>query len=133
MAKVDFGIFDWIDRANAPLHQLYEQRLQLLEVADGAEFFCYHLAEHHATPLGMAPSPALFLSAAAQRTQRIRLGCGTLVAMELLVLTFTRKSNSIALRAARSTSLHWRSPLTDKELPAHWWQSPFHTPSTEAV
>ena len=74
MTKLDFGIFDWIDRAEAPLHQLYEERLQLLEVADSAGFFCYHLAEHHATPLGMAPSPALFLSAAAQRTRRIRLG-----------------------------------------------------------
>ena len=73
MTKLDFGIFDWIDRAKAPLHQLYEERLQLLEVADSAGFFCYHLAEHHATPLGMAPSPALFLSAAAQRTRRIRL------------------------------------------------------------
>ena len=48
---------------------------QLLEAADEAfGFFCYHLAEHHATPLGMAPSPALFLAAAAQRTRRIRLG-----------------------------------------------------------
>jgi alkanesulfonate monooxygenase SsuD/methylene tetrahydromethanopterin reductase-like flavin-dependent oxidoreductase (luciferase family) len=45
-----------------------------LEAADEAGFFCYHLAEHHATPLGMAPSPALFLTAAAQRTRRIRLG-----------------------------------------------------------
>jgi len=74
MPKLDFGMFDWIDRAEAPLHRLYEERLRLLEVADSAGFFCYHLAEHHATPLGMAPSPALFLSAAAQRTQRIRLG-----------------------------------------------------------
>jgi alkanesulfonate monooxygenase SsuD/methylene tetrahydromethanopterin reductase-like flavin-dependent oxidoreductase (luciferase family) len=56
------------------LHQLYEERLRLLEAADKAGFFCYHLAEHHATPLGMAPSPALFLAAAAQRTRRIRLG-----------------------------------------------------------
>ena len=56
------------------MHQLYEERLQLLEAADTAGFFCYHLAEHHATPLGMAPSPALFLTAAAQRTRRIRLG-----------------------------------------------------------
>ena len=74
MAKVAFGLFDWIDRSTAPLHQLYKDRLQLLEAADAAGFFCYHLAEHHATPLGMAPSPALFLTAAAQRTQRIRLG-----------------------------------------------------------
>jgi alkanesulfonate monooxygenase SsuD/methylene tetrahydromethanopterin reductase-like flavin-dependent oxidoreductase (luciferase family) len=74
MTEVAFGLFDWIDRGTAPLHQLYEDRLQLLEAADAAGFFCYHLAEHHATPLGMAPSPALFLAAAAQRTQRLRLG-----------------------------------------------------------
>ena len=74
MAEAAFGLFDWIDRDKAPLHQLYEERLQLLEAADKAGFFCYHLAEHHATPLGMSPSPALFLTAAAQRTQRIRLG-----------------------------------------------------------
>ena len=74
MTQVEFGLFDWIDRGAAPLHQLYEDRLQLLEAADAAGFFCYHLAEHHATPLGMAPSPALFLAAAAQRTHRIRLG-----------------------------------------------------------
>jgi alkanesulfonate monooxygenase SsuD/methylene tetrahydromethanopterin reductase-like flavin-dependent oxidoreductase (luciferase family) len=74
MAQVDFGLFDWIDRGTTDLHQLYEERLQLLGAADAASFFCYHLAEHHATPLGMAPSPALFLTAAAQRTRRIRLG-----------------------------------------------------------
>src|SRR5687768_8544089 len=74
MTQAAFGVFDWIDRGNTPLKQLYEERLQLLEVADRAGFFAYHLAEHHATPLGMAPSPALFLTAAAQRTQRIRLG-----------------------------------------------------------
>jgi alkanesulfonate monooxygenase SsuD/methylene tetrahydromethanopterin reductase-like flavin-dependent oxidoreductase (luciferase family) len=74
MTRVTFGLFDWIDRGETPLQRLYEERLQLLEVADAAAFFCYHLAEHHATPLGMAPSPALFLSAAAQRTRRIRLG-----------------------------------------------------------
>src|SRR5262245_33637539 len=65
MPQATFGVFDWIDRGNTPLQQLYEERLQLLEVADSAGFFAYHLAEHHATPLGMAPSPALFLTAAA--------------------------------------------------------------------
>ncbi|MBM3225376.1 MAG: LLM class flavin-dependent oxidoreductase, partial [Candidatus Tectomicrobia bacterium] len=74
MAQVSFGVFDWIDRSTAPLQQLYADRLQLLEAADTAGFAGYHVAEHHATPLGMAPSPALFLSAAAQRTRRIRLG-----------------------------------------------------------
>jgi alkanesulfonate monooxygenase SsuD/methylene tetrahydromethanopterin reductase-like flavin-dependent oxidoreductase (luciferase family) len=74
MTPVAFGLFDWIDRSTAPLHQLYEERLQLLEAAEASGFFGYHLAEHHATPLGMAPSPALFLTAAAQRTRHIRLG-----------------------------------------------------------
>lgn len=73
-APVKFGIFDWIDRNQLPLHELYEQRLQCLEYADEAGFYCYHLAEHQATPLGMAPSPGVFLSAAIQRTQRLRLG-----------------------------------------------------------
>ncbi len=74
MASVAFGIFDWIDRGKKPIHQLYEERLRLVAEADRAGFFCYHVAEHHSTPLGMAPSPALFLAAAAQRTRRIRLG-----------------------------------------------------------
>jgi len=74
MTGVTFGLFDWIDRSGAPLQQLYEERLRLLEVADEAGFYAYHLAEHHATPLGMASSPGVFLAAAAQRTSRIRLG-----------------------------------------------------------
>src|SRR3989454_11150317 len=74
MPPITFGLFDWIDRRAAPLSEIYEERLTLLEAADAAGFFCYHLAEHHATPLGMAPSPSVFLAAAAQRTRRIRLG-----------------------------------------------------------
>lgn len=74
MANVAFGVFDWVDRRDAPLGRIYQERLRLLEAADEAGFFCYHLAEHHATPLGMAPSPSVFLAAATQRTRRIRLG-----------------------------------------------------------
>lgn len=70
-----FGIFDWIDRnASLSLHDTYEQRLRMLEYADEAGFWCYHLAEHHGTPLAVAPSPNLFLAAAAQRTARLRFG-----------------------------------------------------------
>jgi alkanesulfonate monooxygenase SsuD/methylene tetrahydromethanopterin reductase-like flavin-dependent oxidoreductase (luciferase family) len=72
--SVQFGIFDWIDRNQLPLPDLYEQRLQCLEYADEAGFYCYHLAEHQCTPLGLAPSPGVFLAAAIQRTQRLRLG-----------------------------------------------------------
>ena len=69
-----FGIFDWLDDAGRPTADLYEERLRMVELADQGPFWCYHLAEHHGTPLGLAPSPNLFLAAAAQRTRRIRLG-----------------------------------------------------------
>jgi len=36
--------------------------------------YCYHIAEHHGTPLGLASSPLLFLSAVSQRTHRLRFG-----------------------------------------------------------
>jgi alkanesulfonate monooxygenase SsuD/methylene tetrahydromethanopterin reductase-like flavin-dependent oxidoreductase (luciferase family) len=73
-ALAQFGMFDWIDRNQLQIPDLYEQRLQFLEYADEAGFYCYHLAEHQGTPLAMAPSPSVFLAAVSQRTQRIRLG-----------------------------------------------------------
>jgi alkanesulfonate monooxygenase SsuD/methylene tetrahydromethanopterin reductase-like flavin-dependent oxidoreductase (luciferase family) len=74
MAGLAFGIFDHVDRGDTPLSTLYEDRLRLLELADAAGFRTYHVAEHHATPLGMAPSPGIFLAAVAQRTRRLRFG-----------------------------------------------------------
>ncbi|HET9489036.1 MAG TPA: LLM class flavin-dependent oxidoreductase [Methylomirabilota bacterium] len=71
---MDVGIFDHLDRRDVPLDELYESRLRLLEQYDAAGFSAYHLAEHHATPLGLAPVPGIFLAAASQRTRRIRLG-----------------------------------------------------------
>jgi alkanesulfonate monooxygenase SsuD/methylene tetrahydromethanopterin reductase-like flavin-dependent oxidoreductase (luciferase family) len=72
---IKYGIFDWIDRNDGlDLREIYEQRLRMLEYADEAGIWAYHLAEHHGTPLGMSPSPNLFLAAAAQRTSRLRLG-----------------------------------------------------------
>jgi alkanesulfonate monooxygenase SsuD/methylene tetrahydromethanopterin reductase-like flavin-dependent oxidoreductase (luciferase family) len=37
-------------------------------------FRSYHIAEHHSTQLGMAPSPSVLLAAAAQRSKRLRFG-----------------------------------------------------------
>jgi alkanesulfonate monooxygenase SsuD/methylene tetrahydromethanopterin reductase-like flavin-dependent oxidoreductase (luciferase family) len=72
---MDLGIFDHLDRREGvPLDEFYESRLRLLEKYDAAGFAAYHLAEHHATPLGLAPVPGIFLAAATQRTRRIRLG-----------------------------------------------------------
>ena len=71
---MEFGVFDHLDRYDVPLHEYYEARLKLIELYDAAGFYAYHLAEHHATPLGMAPSPSVFLAAVAQRTKRLRFG-----------------------------------------------------------
>src|SRR4051812_13123547 len=71
--QLRFGIFDHIDDAGAPLAQLYEDRLRLAELYDRAGFYAYHCAEHHGTPLGLAPSPAVWLASLAQRTRRLRL------------------------------------------------------------
>jgi alkanesulfonate monooxygenase SsuD/methylene tetrahydromethanopterin reductase-like flavin-dependent oxidoreductase (luciferase family) len=71
---MEFGVFDHLDRYEGPLSDYYEARLQLIELYDQAGFFGYHVAEHHATPLGMAPSPSVFLAAVAQRTRRLRFG-----------------------------------------------------------
>ena len=72
--KVEFGVFDHLDRGQGTLGDLYASRLQLAEAYDTAGFRSYHVAEHHATPLGMAPSPGVYLSAVAQRTRRLRFG-----------------------------------------------------------
>ncbi len=71
---MEFGVFDHLDKNDLPLADYYEARLKMIEQYDRSGFYGYHLAEHHATPLGMAPSPSVFLSAVAQRTERLRFG-----------------------------------------------------------
>jgi alkanesulfonate monooxygenase SsuD/methylene tetrahydromethanopterin reductase-like flavin-dependent oxidoreductase (luciferase family) len=71
---MQFGIFDQNDHGPYPLTEQYENRLQLIEFYDRAGFRTYHMSEHHSTPLNLTPSPSVFLSAAAQRTTRLRLG-----------------------------------------------------------
>jgi len=68
------GVFDHMDRGLAPLDRFYEERLKLVEAYDRAGFYGYHVAEHHATPLGVAPSPGVWLAAVAQRTKRLCFG-----------------------------------------------------------
>jgi alkanesulfonate monooxygenase SsuD/methylene tetrahydromethanopterin reductase-like flavin-dependent oxidoreductase (luciferase family) len=71
---MQFGVFEHMDRGPVPLGTFYESRLRLAEDYDRLGFAAYHVAEHHATPLGHAPSPALFFAALAQRTRRLRFG-----------------------------------------------------------
>ncbi|HTR86753.1 MAG TPA: LLM class flavin-dependent oxidoreductase [Reyranella sp.] len=69
-----FSVFDHLDRSGPDLSRQYEERLRLIELYEWAGFHAYHVAEHHGTPLGSAPSPGLFLAAVAQRTSRLRFG-----------------------------------------------------------
>jgi alkanesulfonate monooxygenase SsuD/methylene tetrahydromethanopterin reductase-like flavin-dependent oxidoreductase (luciferase family) len=71
---LEFGIFDHVDRHDLPLKDFYEDRLKLIEAYDRAGIFGYHCAEHHSTPLGMAPSPSVYLAAIAQRTKELHFG-----------------------------------------------------------
>ena len=71
---LEFGIFDHVDRHDQPLSDFYEDRLKLIEAYDRAGIYGYHCAEHHSTPLGMAPSPSVYLAAVGQRTRRLRFG-----------------------------------------------------------
>lgn len=72
--EIEFGIFDHIDQRDEPLTQTFAERIEFIRAAEQGDIRGYHLAEHHGTPLGMAPSPNIFLSAVAQATTRIRLG-----------------------------------------------------------
>jgi alkanesulfonate monooxygenase SsuD/methylene tetrahydromethanopterin reductase-like flavin-dependent oxidoreductase (luciferase family) len=74
VSDLQFGVFDHLDRLQQPLPVFYEERLRIVQLYDELGFHRYHVAEHHATPLGMAPSPSVFLSAVAQRTKRLRFG-----------------------------------------------------------
>jgi alkanesulfonate monooxygenase SsuD/methylene tetrahydromethanopterin reductase-like flavin-dependent oxidoreductase (luciferase family) len=77
---LEFGLFDWVDAvAGASVAEVYDARLRILVEADTGGFATYHLAEHHGTPLGLAPSPAVFVAAATRVTSRIRLAPTTFV------------------------------------------------------
>ena len=72
---LEFGLFDsveWSETDSA--YETYERRLEMAEYADKNDYFCFHLVEHHTSPLSIAPSSGIFLSALIQHTKRIRLG-----------------------------------------------------------
>ena len=70
--KLELGVVDHIDKQDRPVHSTYDDRMKLMRLYDEAGFRTFHLTEHHATPLGLAPSPLIFLAAASRLTTRIR-------------------------------------------------------------
>src|ERR1044072_4565361 len=71
---MQFGVFDHLDKNGRPLARYHAKRLEVIEAYERAGFYAYHVAEHHLTDLGMAPSPSVFLAALAERTTRLRFG-----------------------------------------------------------
>src|SRR5215210_4527614 len=70
-----FGIWDHFERRPAiSIAQQYQQKIDLLRHAERLGFSSYHLAEHHLSPLDLAPSPTIFLAALAQATTTLRIG-----------------------------------------------------------
>jgi alkanesulfonate monooxygenase SsuD/methylene tetrahydromethanopterin reductase-like flavin-dependent oxidoreductase (luciferase family) len=68
------GLFDHVEDGNRPLAQLFDERLQFAQAAEEAGIYCLQVAEHHATPLSLIPSPSIYLSALARATKRVRVG-----------------------------------------------------------
>ena len=54
---MQFGVFDHLDKNDRPLARYYAKRLEVIAACERAGFYAYHVAEHHLTDLGMAPSP----------------------------------------------------------------------------
>jgi alkanesulfonate monooxygenase SsuD/methylene tetrahydromethanopterin reductase-like flavin-dependent oxidoreductase (luciferase family) len=71
---VKIGLFDHIEMSDRPLATVYDERLDFVASADEAGFWCYHVAEHHCTPLNMIPVPGVFLGAVARLTKSIHMG-----------------------------------------------------------
>jgi alkanesulfonate monooxygenase SsuD/methylene tetrahydromethanopterin reductase-like flavin-dependent oxidoreductase (luciferase family) len=75
MRTPTFGIFDHIEGIpGTSVAQVLKDRLDFVRMADEAGFVGYHLAEHHGSDLCLAPNQELFVAAASQITERIRMG-----------------------------------------------------------
>lgn len=77
-----FSIFLHMERYDASVsHQaLFEQLLELCDMAEAGGMDKVWIGEHHAMEYTISPNPIPLLSAVAGRTSRIRLGAGTFIA-----------------------------------------------------
>src|SRR5579875_2748530 len=73
--QIEFGLWDHFEnRRGVEPEEQYQQKIALLQAAERLGYSCYHIAEHHLSPLDMAPSPNVFLAALAQATTRLHIG-----------------------------------------------------------
>lgn len=77
-----FSLFVHMERLDASqTHaQLYEEFIQLCEIADHGGMHAIWTGEHHAMDFTIAPNPFINLADLARRTKNVRLGTGTVIA-----------------------------------------------------
>src|SRR5438445_5554777 len=79
---MNFGLFfafQVVPGAGVPLYEPYRDMLDCLPRAEELGYESAFVASHHVQPDGWCPSPLLALSAAAARTERMRLGTGAIL------------------------------------------------------
>ena len=74
-----FDLFYTCESAERDARSAYTNIIEQAVRAEELGFGAVWIAEHHGSTYGMAPSPAVLLSAIAQRTSRIRLASGVSV------------------------------------------------------
>ena len=76
-SPLEFGMFDWIESSGPAPADIFDHKMRLVEAADKAGFYAWHIAEHQGTPLSIDGSPSVMVAAAIQRTKRLRMGALT--------------------------------------------------------
>lgn len=79
---MEFSLFVHMERTNdRQSHaELYEEFIQLCQLADDGGMRAIWTGEHHAMNFTIAPNPFLNLADLARRTKNVRLGTGTIIA-----------------------------------------------------
>ncbi|WP_426036096.1 LLM class flavin-dependent oxidoreductase [Cypionkella sp. TWP1-2-1b2] len=77
-----FSLFVHMERVSAdePQQRLYEEMLELCQIADENGMHAIWTGEHHGMDFTIAPNPFLNLVDLARRTKNVRLGTGNVVA-----------------------------------------------------
>ena len=77
---LEFGIWEHFERLDdVPPARQYRERITFVQRAEELGFAGYQVAEHHLSPLSMAPSPLTWLSVLGPETSRIRLGAAVVI------------------------------------------------------
>ncbi len=77
-----FSLFVHMERlASGPSHpELFDQLTELVQLAESGGFEAAWVGEHHGMEFTIAPNPFINLAYLAAKTERIRLGTGTVIA-----------------------------------------------------